>query len=525
MPIKYFFLFLTCLVSQEILLGQSASPYDCVYNHLASLQPDSYHPNQAAQSFYSADTIEMVKYAEQLKQVLDGKGLYVFIDDISRDSEFYDSTRMSGNYYLFPDQLPQIYMRKVDNSWYYPPEVFDDIEAYHKQTYPFGIHLLMNHLPKNAHSQVLGVSLWQIVGIIGLILIFTFLFTLLRLLSRRLLKVLSSSNLGFFTDNLKLFNKISTLLSLIVAIYISRIFLPGLQFGPKISWLIMGFIKIVSALLILLLIMKLIDILYQYFFRFTKSTSSKMDEQLLPVIKRAIQIILLSFWIIYLLTIFNVDVTALLAGISIGGVAIALAAQDTIKNLFGSVTIFMDKPFQIGDWIKFGEVEGTVEEVGFRSTRVRSFENSLMSVPNARLLDTSVNNYGLRQFRRFKTSIQLTYDTPPDKVEAFVSHLREITRLHPCIVHDRTQIYFNSMSESSLDVLFYSFFDVADWPSELQAKQEILLAIMRLAQSMNIHFAYPSMSIYKHELGHDKLKDNTDDFFAKYKQQLGDQYA
>ena len=517
---------LFCLVIfSKSLFAQNVSPFECIQNHLAYLQPDQYEPFRSGLSFYGQDSTALVDYAKKLKQIYDGQGLYVFINDITTDTDYYDSTRQRAVYYPFPSELPKIYVRAIDGAWYYPPEIYEAIDQYHQETYPLGLHLLINALPHNSHTEIFGISLWQIVGSIILIALLIILFFLFKALSMRVLKTISATFSNFFQEHHKLFARIATIISGLIALNIIKVLIPGLQFGPKASWLIISLLKVVTALLIMILILKVVDILYHYFYRFTQLTSSKMDEQLLPVVKRAVQIILLSFWLIYLLTLFNVDVTALLAGISIGGVAIALAAQDTIKNLFGSVTIFMDKPFQIGDWIKFGEVEGTVEEVGFRSTRVRSFQNSLMSVPNARLLDTSVNNFGLRKYRRFKTTLQITYDTPPKKIEVFVKHLRQITTLHPCTVNDRTQIHFTNMSESSLDILFYTFFDVVDWEAELKAKQEILLSIMTLAEQMGIAFAYPSVSIYQAtDIQESKTSFDAASFFAQYENRLKESY-
>ena len=178
-----------------------------------------------------------------------------------------------------------------------------------------------------------------------------------------------------------------------------------------------------------------------------------MDEQLIPIIRRTLQGIVLAGGLIQVLSILEVNVTTLIAGISIGGLAIALAAQDTIKNLFGSLTIFMDKPFQIGDWINFSGVDGTVEEVGFRSTRVRTFANSLVYVPNGKLADMVVNNYGLRAFRRFKMTLTITYNTPPLLIEKYVEGVRAIIANHPAVRKPGFEVHLNSMSNSSLDIL------------------------------------------------------------------------
>jgi MscS family membrane protein len=334
-----------------------------------------------------------------------------------------------------------------------------------------------------------------------------------------LIRLLGQSSFWLLQKNAKLLQRISVLLGAFLSLRLFVLLYPALLLNPKLSWLITVGIKTIGALLILLIILRVIDVLYSYFYEASLKTASKMDEQLLPVVRRGVQVVLISFWLIYLLSLMQVDVTALLAGISIGGVAIALAAQDTIKNLFGSFTIFMDKPFQIGDWIQFGSVEGTVEEVGFRSTRVRSFENSLMSVPNAKLLDTSVNNYGLRRYRRFKTTISITYDTPPDNIERFTTGLRDIVALHPKTRKDGVEIHLNNMSASSLDILFYMFFDVATWTEELTARQEILLAILRLAAHLGISFAFPSISVYQ-EKESTTLENGLETFLEDYKSRI-----
>jgi MscS family membrane protein len=164
--------------------------------------------------------------------------------------------------------------------------------------------------------------------------------------------------------------------------------------------------------------------------------------------------------LLYVLQSLNFDITTLLAGISIGGIALALAAQDTLKNFFGSLMIFIDKPFQIGDWINFNEVDGTVEEVGFRSTRVRTFANSLVYVPNGKLADSTIDNFGLRQYRRFSTTISLTYDTPTALIRQFVDGLNEIVANHPDTRKDFWEVKLNTMGSHSLNIMFYIFFAV-----------------------------------------------------------------
>jgi MscS family membrane protein len=511
-------LFFSCLITVRVF-GQNATPYDCIYNHLYYLGSEEFDTQLSSRSFSSTDSTEGAEYALKLKQVLDGKGLYVIMEDIPDSPEYYDSILRDHQYYLFPEQLPNIYVKRKEGKWTYPRSIFPEIDRLHSEIYPLGSNFLIKLFPKMSGETWAGLYLWQWFGLGLLFLLILLAYFITVFIIKRLISLLGQSSFWLLQKNAKLLQRISVLLGAFLSLRLFVLLYPALLLSPKLSWLITVGIKTIGALLILLIILRVIDVLYSYFLEASLKTTSKMDEQLLPVVRRGVQVVLISFWLIYLLSLMQVDVTALLAGISIGGVAIALAAQDTIKNLFGSFTIFMDKPFQIGDWIQFGSVEGTVEEVGFRSTRVRSFENSLMSVPNAKLLDTSVNNYGLRRYRRFKTTISITYDTPPDNIERFTSGLRKIVALHPMTRKDGVEIHLNNMSASSLDILFYMFFDVATWTEELAARQEILLAILRLAAHLGINFAFPSISVYQ-EKGSTTMENDLESFLEDYKSRV-----
>ena len=240
----------------------------------------------------------------------------------------------------------------------------------------------------------------------------------------------------------------------------------------------------------------LVDLIAAYFARKAEKTETTMDDQLVPLLRKLAKGLVVILGVLLVLDNFNFNISAMLAGISIGGIAIALAAQDTVKNFFGSIMIFIDRPFQVGDWIIANGHEGVVEEVGVRSTRIRSFANSVIYIPNGTLADSAINNYGLRTFRRFNTKIGLTYDTPPEKIEAFVMGLREIVRNHPTTRKDYYEVNFMEMGDSSLNVLLYTFFVVDTWSDELRGKQNLLLAIMRLAATLGVSFAFPTQTLH-----------------------------
>lgn len=160
----------------------------------------------------------------------------------------------------------------------------------------------------------------------------------------------------------------------------------------------------------------------------------------------------------------------------------------------------MDRPFQVGDWVVIdGGVEGTVEEVGFRSTRIRTFYDSVVTLPNALLLTSKVDNLGVRRYRRWKTMVSITYDTPPDTIEAFCEGIRELVRKHPYTRKDYFQVWVNAFGPSSVDILLYVFHEVPDWSTELRERQRLFLDIMRLANAMGVRFALPAQTVYLHQ--------------------------
>lgn len=225
-------------------------------------------------------------------------------------------------------------------------------------------------------------------------------------------------------------------------------------------------------------------------------TSNKFDDLLVPMISKSLKVFVVVIGIVFAADNLNIDVTSLLAGLGLGGLAFALAAKDLLGNFFGSVTVLLDRPFSIGDWVVIGDIEGMVEEVGFRSTRVRTFYNSLVTMPNSILTTTKIDNMGARRYRRMKSMLAVTYDTPPERIEAFCEGIRKIIQMHPYMRKDMYQVYFNEYGAASLDILVYVFWATPDWNTELRERHRFLLDILRLARQLEIEFAYPTQTLY-----------------------------
>ncbi len=224
--------------------------------------------------------------------------------------------------------------------------------------------------------------------------------------------------------------------------------------------------------------------------------ANRFQDQLVPFLTKTLKLVAAVLGIVFLLAQQGFNVTALVAGLGLSGLAVALAAQDLLKNLFGSITVLLDRPFRIGDWVKVGDVEGVVEEIGFRSTRIRTFYASLITLPNARLIDASVDNYGARAFRRWSTRIHLTYDTAPEAVDAFCEGLRQLVRTNESMRQDAFEIHLNEFGPDGLEVMLYVFFLAPDWSTELRLRHELALDILRLADRLGVRMAFPTRTIH-----------------------------
>ncbi|MHC5003417.1 MAG: mechanosensitive ion channel family protein [Planctomycetota bacterium] len=227
-------------------------------------------------------------------------------------------------------------------------------------------------------------------------------------------------------------------------------------------------------------------------------TDTKFDDLLIPLLRKSIKVFITVFGLIYIANSLDVPIAPLLTGLGIGGAGFAFAAKDTLEHLFGSITVIADRPFQVGDWVEIGDVEGTVEEVGFRSTRVRTFYNSLVTIPNGNLVRAVVDNYGLRKYRRWKTHLNVTYDTPPEAIEAFCEGIRQLVRVHPYTRKDYYQVWLHQFGPHSLDVLLYIFYEAPDWSTELRERHRLMLDIVRLADRLGVQFAFPTQTLHVH---------------------------
>jgi MscS family membrane protein len=231
-----------------------------------------------------------------------------------------------------------------------------------------------------------------------------------------------------------------------------------------------------------------VDVLDAVMRKLAEKTENKLDDQVVPLVRKTLRIFLvIVFSLVVAQNVFGMDITGWLAGLGIAGLAISLAAQDSIRNLFGSITVFFDRPFMVGDWVKIGATEGEIEEVGFRSTRIRTFDDSQVTLPNANLINAEVNNFGSRRFRRWRAAINLKNDTTPQQMLAFTAGIRELIRNHPYTRKEGYEVWVNNILAGAYEVVVSVGFDVTDGTTEFRERERLVMDISRLARSLEIY--------------------------------------
>ncbi len=251
----------------------------------------------------------------------------------------------------------------------------------------------------------------------------------------------------------------------------------------------------------------IVDLICMFLQKKASESENKFDDILVPLVRKSAKTLVVLIGIVFIGDSLTLDMKSLLAGLGIGGLAFALAAKDTISNIFGSLTVLLDRPFRIGDWVTINDkIDGTVEEVGLRSTRIRTFYDSLITLPNGLLTNAHIDNYGQRKFRRFSTKIGIQYDTSAEKIEAFCEGIRQIILKHKWTRKDNFHVYLNGLGSSSLDILLYVFWSVPDWSSELQEKHRLLIDIIRLGKKLEVEFAFPTQTL--HVFNEEKIQGN-----------------
>lgn len=241
---------------------------------------------------------------------------------------------------------------------------------------------------------------------------------------------------------------------------------------------------------------KIIEISAMQFKEKAKQSDSKFDDILVPLLAKTSYVVMYLLGILLIAYSIDIDVTGIIAGLGIGGLAFAFAAKDTLANFFGSIMLVLDRPFDIGDVIVAGDLEGTVEEVGFRSTRIRTFYDSVITISNGELVNRPIDNKGKRRYRRLTTTLGVEYDTPPKRIEAFCEGIRQLIINHKWTRKDNFNVYFTNFGASSLDISVTVYWETVEYAREQSEKHRLMIDILRLSKEMDINFAFPTQTVH-----------------------------
>jgi MscS family membrane protein len=274
-----------------------------------------------------------------------------------------------------------------------------------------------------------------------------------------------------------------------------QLFLSSFDLAIEFYTFVITWISTIRIIAIMVLAIRLIPLFTVRVNRLAAEATSVTEEILYPLVEKAAWILILLIGAAQILWTHGVNVSGLAAGLGLGGLAFALAAKDTVENIFGAIAILIDQPFRVGDNIAMSGLTGTVEHIGLRSTRLRTPENSLVSLPNSKIIASHVDNLGARTSVRVRTVLNLPLSTPPASIEALCGGIRAILESHPLCARESIVVHFNEFNQSSLGVLVQFNLILQTWAEEQRRKEEIFLAIIRLLGELGLSLAVPIQEI------------------------------
>ncbi|TAJ07478.1 MAG: mechanosensitive ion channel family protein [Planctomycetota bacterium] len=374
-------------------------------------------------------------------------------------------------------------------------ELWDMVEPYPRLVRrPLtAVESLRERIPSRFQEIGFLLEHWQWIGIAVILLLGLCVDRIFRVVARRFVVRAAGRRRGLLDpDTLKRFERP---VGVFAGALVARLLLPLLDLDPE------HFRQCDYAVSVFLVgatvwaVYRLVDVFCGYLDERAATTESKFDDMLVPLLRRTLRILVLLLGGIFLVVQAGGDLWSVIAGLSVGSLALGFAARDSIENLFGTFTVLLDKPFQLGDVIKLSDVEGSVEQVGLRSTRVRTAVDSVVTVPNRRFISDSVENLGARRARRLRAVLSLTCDTSAEKVEAFCEGMRELLRRHPQVDKTRYFVSLLALAASSVDVELVCYVETEDAATEFRERHRLLTAARLLADELGVQFAFPTQTL------------------------------
>lgn len=269
-----------------------------------------------------------------------------------------------------------------------------------------------------------------------------------------------------------------------------------LQLNPRVDGFLSALVRGLALIALFWALLRIIGLVQQRLVQSAVATGQSQARTLVPLLSNILRVTLAIVALLVALAQFGYPVTTLLAGLGIGGIAVALAAQKTVEHLFGSVSLAADRAFRVGDWVRVGTTEGEVERIGLRSTSIRTIERTVVRVPNGRLADESIETMGERDRMAFRTDLDLTYETTPEQFEAIRADVEAALRAHPAIWPERVRVYLTAFGESAIRMNVTCWFQTTDINEFVKYRHDMMLEFMRIVRRHGSGFAFPSRTVY-----------------------------
>lgn len=331
------------------------------------------------------------------------------------------------------------------------------------------------------------------VGRIGIFILGILLSLMLRKIVGSLLKKPRKKTENFFTLLLDGLAGSISFLIVFTGFYFSLLVL---NIHGTVNLIALNIIQVLLTFTVIRILFVVIDDVALQMGSLAEETESQLDDQLIPVLRKLIKVALAAIGIVFFMQLKSYPVSGIIAGLGIGGLAFAFAAQDSIAGIFASIALFLDRPFMVGDFVQVGGVSGTIEEVGLRSTRIRTVAKTLVTIPNKEIVDSTIDNLSKRPMRRCTITIGVTYDATAAKMQELVDSLRKMLEEDDMAEENGANVHFSTFGDSSLNVEMLFFIRTTDYSKFLQSRQDLNLKIMRVVEELGLDFAFPSTTVY-----------------------------
>ncbi len=338
-------------------------------------------------------------------------------------------------------------------------------------------HSVFNNLPEFWLHRFAGVELWQWGAVLLQVLVFLVTYAVVRLVSSRLLRYRPVGDTE--TAARKNRKQISRALGSTLGAAASGAVVMGSELTPWLEHPMTLLFRLAMLTGMMMLANALWDLVCDGIVY--HSDSKKTAQLLVPITRKLVRFTIITVGGLVALGMVGVDIAGVVAGLGITGIVVALAAKDSVENVFGSITIMFDMPFTIGDWVKIGTVEGVVEEINLRSTRIRTFEDTVINLPNANLIRASVENFGLRRSRRQRIGLRFDYANPIERIAPFLDATRSYLESVPAVVPGKSIVALNEFADTNLSVFVQFLIEANSQAEELAVREQVMLKILDLA--------------------------------------------